>query len=110
MEYARRRGVVPASPNTLHAYLSVVRMGVRGFRLQEDARLILHGIIHLQRDLEGMRSTLETATSQTRHALNNLVTLEGALHRVESRIEELSRSGSASSEPARSGTGEDQNQ
>lgn len=98
LEYARRRGVVPASPNTLHAYLSAVRMGLRGFRLQEDTRTVLEAIVQLQQELEGMRSTLETATSQARHALNNLGTLDVALHRVEGRVRELSRAGIAARE------------
>jgi DNA recombination protein RmuC len=92
-QYAHRRRVVPVSPNTLHAYLTVVRMGIRGFRLQEDAREILQGLEQLGRDLEVVRSELDTAASQARYSLGNLEDAGRALGRVEDRLASLGRSG-----------------
>lgn len=88
-EYALRRRVVPVSPNTLHAYLAVVRMGLRGFQLQESAREILGSLTHLQADVEELRSKLDTAVRQARHSLANLGDVDGALLRVEQRLEGL---------------------
>jgi DNA recombination protein RmuC len=90
-EYAQRRQVVPVSPNTLHAYLTVVRMGLRGFQLQQHAREMLASLTHLQGDVESMRSVLETAIKQARYSIGNLEEAEGALSRVEGRLEALSR-------------------
>ena len=85
-EYAQRKRVVPVSPNTLHAYLSVVRMGLKGFQLQQSAREILSSLTHLQGDVEEMRSELDTAIKQARYSLGNLEEAEGALSRVERRL------------------------
>lgn len=88
-QYAQRKRVVPVSPNTLHAYLSVVRMGLRGFQLQESAREMLASLTHLQTDIEKLRSELGTAVRQARHSLGNLEEAESALSRVEQRLEVL---------------------
>ena len=86
-EYAMRKRVVPVSPNTLHAYLSVVRMGLRGFQLQENAREILQHLTHLQSDVEELRDGLGTAIKQARHSLANLSEAESVLGRLEMRLD-----------------------
>ena len=85
-EYAHKRRVVPVSPNTLHAYLTVVRMGLRGFQLQESAREILQHLSQLGSDVEALRSELDTALKQARHSLANLSDADAALARVEGRL------------------------
>jgi DNA recombination protein RmuC len=85
-EYAHKKRVIPVSPNTLHAYLTVVRMGLRGFQLQESAREVLQHLSHLQSDVETLRSELDTALKQARHSLANLSDADAALGRVEGRL------------------------
>ncbi|UCC71467.1 MAG: DNA recombination protein RmuC [Gemmatimonadota bacterium] len=92
-EYAVRKRVIPVSPNTLNAYLSVVRMGLRGFQLQACAREILQHLTHLGSDVEQLRSELDRALKQARHSLANLSDADAALHRVEQRLETFSSSG-----------------
>lgn len=98
-EYAVKKRVVPVSPNTLHAYLSVVRMGLRGFQLQRNAREILEHLTHLQSDVEQLRSEMDTALKQARHSLNNLTEAEAALRRAEARLARLGGLG-GESDPA----------
>jgi DNA recombination protein RmuC len=88
-EYARRKRVVPVSPNSLHAYLSVVRMGLRGSRLQERAREILGTLTQLQSDLEESRTGLATAIKQSRHSLANMEEAERVLARTTMRLDTL---------------------
>jgi DNA anti-recombination protein RmuC len=92
-EFALRHRIIPVSPNTLHAYLAVVRLGLRGFRLQENARRIVRHLEHLQKDVEGLRSGLDTAIRQARHSLGNLSGVDDSLSRVEGRLQNLSRVG-----------------
>jgi DNA recombination protein RmuC len=98
VEHALRKRVVPVSPNTLYAYLSVVRMGLRGFQLQESAREILATLTHMQSDVEELARELGTAIRQARHSLTNLEEAEGALRRVETRLERIG--GTAQSDSA----------
>jgi DNA recombination protein RmuC len=92
-EYALRRGVVPVSPNTLHAYLSVVRMGLRGFELQERTREVLESLTHLHSEMETLRSELGLAIKQARHSLSNLEEAEVMAGRLSRRLEGIADSG-----------------
>jgi len=85
-EYALRKRVIPVSPNTLYAYLSVIRMGIRGYRLGESAREILRHLTHLQADVEESTGKLSTAVKQARYSLGNLDEAEDALRKVERRL------------------------
>ena len=89
-EYASRRRVFPVSPNTLYAYLSVVRMGLRGHRLGGSAREMLRHLSHLQADVEEACGKLSTALKQARYSVSNLDEAEEALRRVERRLASLS--------------------
>ncbi len=85
--YALERGVVPVSPNTAHAYLSVILMGLKGFQLQESAREIRGHLTHLWADVGVLRDELDRAMRQARLSLNNLGDADRALRRVELRLE-----------------------
>jgi DNA recombination protein RmuC len=52
-EYCRSRSIFPVSPNTLHANLRVIAMGLRGMQIEENAK-------HLSANLNGLRKQLET--------------------------------------------------
>lgn len=88
-EYAIRKRVVPVSPNTLHAYLSVVRLGLQGFQLQGSAREIVDHLTHLDADVRKLRSQLGTAVKQTRHSLGNLNEADDVLRRIEARLSRI---------------------
>src|SRR5208337_4819806 len=49
--YCRSRKIVPVSPNTLYAHLSVIAMGLRGMQIEENAK-------RLSANLDGMRKQL----------------------------------------------------
>lgn len=51
--YCRERKIIPVSPNTLYAHLSVIAMGLRGMQIEENAK-------RLSANLAGMRKQLET--------------------------------------------------
>lgn len=86
VEYAHRRRVVPVSPNTLHAYLSVVRLGLRGYRLQENSRELLAELARLQDEVSTIREHLATAATQARHSLGHLEDAERDLRSLEDRL------------------------
>jgi DNA recombination protein RmuC len=97
-EYALRKRVVPVSPNTLNAYLAVVKLGLRGYQLQESTREIFASLAHVQADLEQLGSELGKAVRQARHSLANLTEAEAALARVELRLERMDFAGQIDAE------------
>src|ERR1700719_5323446 len=54
-EYCRSRSIFPVSPNTLHANLRVIAMGLRGMQIEENTK-------HLSANLNGLRKQLDTFT------------------------------------------------
>ncbi len=86
IRYALSKRVVPVSPNTLYAYLAVVRLGMSGFQLQESARELLAHLGHLQSDLTELGSELARAGRQARHSLTNLARAERVLDRMQTRL------------------------
>ncbi len=54
-EYCRSRSIFPVSPNTLHANLRVIAMGLRGMQIEENAK-------HLAANLTGLRKQLDIFT------------------------------------------------
>jgi len=52
-EYCRSRNIFPVSPNTLHANLRVIAMGLRGMQIEENAK-------HLAENLTGLRKKMDT--------------------------------------------------
>ncbi len=90
VRYAQRMRVVPVSPNTLYAYLAVVRLGLTGLQLQESARELLQHLGHLQSDLAELGAELGKAVRQARHSLTNLRGAQQALDRVETRLAGIS--------------------
>lgn len=51
--YCRSKKIMPVSPNTLYAHLSVIAMGLRGMQIEENAK-------RLGANLAGMRKQLDT--------------------------------------------------
>lgn len=51
--YCRTRKIIPVSPNTLYAHLSVIAMGLRGMQIEENAK-------RLGANLAGLRKQLDT--------------------------------------------------
>lgn len=53
--YALERRVIPVSPSSFFAYLQSILVGLKGMRIEEDAREILGQLGHLQGDLDRFR-------------------------------------------------------
>ena len=60
MRFTYIRGLVdliPVSPNTMYAYLSVIVYGLRGLEIEEKARQILDYFLQLQREFKRLKET-----------------------------------------------------
>jgi DNA recombination protein RmuC len=57
--YCRELKVIPVSPNTLYAHLTVIAMGLRGLQIEENARRLNAGISGVQKQLDVFGDTFE---------------------------------------------------
>ncbi|MBI4395966.1 MAG: DNA recombination protein RmuC [Elusimicrobia bacterium] len=49
-DYCLKRRVIPVSPNSFYAYLQAILIGLKGFQIEENARLIMQNLARLQGD------------------------------------------------------------
>jgi DNA recombination protein RmuC len=47
-QYAMERKVVPVSPNSLYAYLMAIALGLKGFKIEQQARVIMAELARVQ--------------------------------------------------------------
>lgn len=52
MSYAFSKRVVPVSPNSFYAYLHTISLGLRGLKIEENAKLILEQLSRLRLDFD----------------------------------------------------------
>jgi DNA recombination protein RmuC len=78
--YAVERRVFPTSPTTLYAYLVSIGVGLKGLRVEENARRVLDALSALRGELDGFRREFELAG---RHLARARGRWEDAAHRLD---------------------------
>jgi DNA recombination protein RmuC len=58
-DFALKHRVIPVSPNSFYAYLQAVVLGLRGFEIEENARVIMQNLARLQGDFQRFREDFE---------------------------------------------------
>ncbi len=89
--YCAERHVIPASPNTLLAYLQVVALGVRGLAMQERTRELQQGIAQVRREFERFVQLHDQLGHHLENATKKFDETERALARASGAIEGLSQ-------------------
>ncbi len=94
--YAVSRRVFPVSPTTLYAYLISIGLGLRGLRVEANARRVLDALTGLQGELGRLRDDFEVvgrhlgnARARWDEAARRLDRFDGRLAEVSERAEEL---------------------
>ncbi|HKY52517.1 MAG TPA: DNA recombination protein RmuC, partial [Candidatus Limnocylindria bacterium] len=87
--YCQERHVIPASPNTLLAYLQVVALGVRGLAMQERTRELQQSIAQVRREFERFVGLHDQLGTHLDHAMKKFDETERALARASGAIEGL---------------------
>ncbi len=89
--YCQERHVIPASPNTLLAYLQVVALGVRGLAMQERTRELQQGIAQVRREFERFVELHDQLGRHLDNATKKFDETERALARASGAIEGLAQ-------------------
>jgi DNA recombination protein RmuC len=104
--YALSRRVVPVSPNTLYAYLQVIILGLRGLRIEANARQIQADLGRLGGDLRNLQDHMGTLGRHLGHAQKQYDEAQRDLDRLEAKVEAIEGKGrDAPDQPALPGTG-----
>jgi DNA recombination protein RmuC len=97
--YALSRRVVPVSPNSFYAYLQVILLGLRGLRIEQNAREILGALGRLQADAARLREHFDTLGRHITNAKNKYDETTTSLARLEGKIEDVSGRGGQAALP-----------
>jgi len=89
--YCAERKVIPASPNTLLAYLQVVSLGVRGLAMQERTRELQQGVSAVRREFERFVELHDQLGRHLENATKKFDETDRALSRASSAIETLAQ-------------------
>ena len=89
--YCGDRHVIPASPNTLLAYLQVVALGIRGLAMQERTRDLQQGIGQVRREFERFVELHDQLGKHLDNATKKFDETERALARASGAIEGLAQ-------------------
>src|SRR5438309_4109902 len=89
--YCAERKVIPASPNTLLAYLQVVALGVRGLAMQERTRELQEGVAAVRREFERFVELHDQLGRHLENATKKFDETDRALSRASSAIETLAQ-------------------
>jgi len=98
-EYCRTRKVIPVSPNTLYAYLSVILLGLRGMKIEENARRLLATLSGLEQQFGAFAEVYDKLGTHLRHAQQSYEEASRKFEHVRSALEQIAR-GALSSQPA----------
>jgi DNA recombination protein RmuC len=86
-DYALGRRVIPVSPNSLYAYLQVIVLGLRGFRIEQRAEEILSHIGRLQHEYGRFREEFDTLGRHIGNARNKYDEASKRLDRFQEKLE-----------------------
>jgi DNA recombination protein RmuC len=95
LTYALSRRVIPVSPNSFYAYLQVILLGLKGLRIEQNAREILATLGRLQGDLGRFREHFDTLGKHITNAKNKYDEAATALTRFETKLEAIEGKGQA---------------
>ena len=89
--YALERRVIPVSPNSFYAYLQVIALGLRGLRIEANAREIQADLARLGGDLGKVREHVDKLGSHLGNAQKQFADAERALGRFQDKLEGIAR-------------------
>ena len=91
--YALSRRVVPVSPNSIFAYLQVIVLGLKGLRIEANARRIQEDLARLGGDVAKLRGPLATLGRHLGNAQKQYEDAQRELDRLETKLDEIGRKG-----------------
>lgn len=86
-DFATGKRVIPVSPNTLYAYLSTIIMGLKGMKIEENAKVILENIKRLEIEFGKVRSDFTLLGTHLMNATKKYSDTEKRMDHFDTRLE-----------------------
>ncbi|OVE77068.1 hypothetical protein BVX98_03710, partial [bacterium F11] len=90
MTYAFAKRVVPVSPNSFYAYLHTISLGLKGMKIEENARLIIDQLARLQNDFVRFRDDFVLVGKHLSNTRTKYEDADKRLNRFGDRLQDAS--------------------
>lgn len=90
-DYCRSKRIFAVSPNTLHAYLSTILIGLKGMQVAENARHLLAELSGLQVQMESFGKLYETLGGHLRRAQQCYDEADSKLDRLQDDVKTIAQ-------------------
>jgi DNA recombination protein RmuC len=87
--YCRDKHVVAVSPNTLYAHLCVISMGLRGMRMEENAKRILETLSGMEKQMEKFADKFGTLGTHLKNAQQSYGESDKLFERAQNTLETM---------------------
>ena len=84
--YSMSKKVIPVSPNTIYAYLQVICLGLRGLKVEENAKNILKSLSALGIEVDKFKEEFSTLGSHLSNANTKYADSQKRLDKVSDRL------------------------
>jgi len=97
--YCRSRKIIPVSPNTLYAHLSVIAMGLRGMQIEENAKRLAANLTGMRRQLDTFSEHFDKLGTHLKNAQQSYTEADKRFDKASNTLDTL-LSGGEAGEPA----------
>jgi DNA recombination protein RmuC len=94
-EYALKQRVIPVSPGSFYAYLQAIVMGLRGFQIEENARVIMGNLARLQGDFQRFLDEFDVLGKHLSNAKGKHEDASRRLARFHDKLSQVAEEGSS---------------
>jgi DNA recombination protein RmuC len=93
--YCRSKKIIPVSPNTLYAHLSVIAMGLRGMQIEENAKRLAANLTGMRKQLDSFGESFTKIGSHLKDAQKSFVDADKRLDKASHTLDSLLTTGEA---------------
>jgi DNA recombination protein RmuC len=94
--YCRDRKIVPVSPNTLYAHLSVIAMGLRGMQIEENAKRLASNLAGLRKQLNLFSEQFDRLGTHLKNAQQSYTEADKRFDKASNTLDTLLSTGDTS--------------
>ncbi len=85
-EYARKKNVIPVSPNTFYSYLQTIMLGLKGLTIEQSAKEVLEQLSRLKHDFDRFKGDFKLLGTHIKNVKQTQEKCEKSLGRFEDEL------------------------
>lgn len=94
--YCRSRKIIPVSPNTLYAHLSVIAMGLRGMQIEENAKRLTANLMGLRKQMDTFGEQFDRLGTHLKNAQQSYTEADKRFDKASTTLTSLLNTGDTS--------------